>query len=282
MPTRRAPTRPGPDVTATAVRSCPDMPASCRARSTMGVTVSRWARLANSGTTPPKAAWRSIWLATTDERTENVSSTTAAAVSSHDVSMASTVRLTGLPRGRPRWRPGSSVPCALDGRFRPADVHQRRGHVVQLSAVDHQVDRGAEGGRHGVGRTRRGCAVRVGARDDEHAGLLQERPQEVVIGDAHGHLHPPAQPGRPVELGREAEGQGQRSGPPAAGQRLGSRRECHTERAHLLHRGGQNGKVHALGPALHAVDGFHRVGVGRSRRQSVHSVGRDNGDAAAT
>ena len=34
-----------------------------------GVSSSTWARLAISGTTPPKRAWRSTWLDTTDDRT---------------------------------------------------------------------------------------------------------------------------------------------------------------------------------------------------------------------
>ena len=53
----------------------------------MGLTSSRWARLAISGTTPPNRAWRSTWLDTTDDRTVVPFSTTAAAVSSHDVSI---------------------------------------------------------------------------------------------------------------------------------------------------------------------------------------------------
>jgi hypothetical protein len=69
IPTSSAPTSPGPDVTATALRSGPVTPASARACSTMEVIISTWARLASSGTTPPKAACRSIWLATTDDRT---------------------------------------------------------------------------------------------------------------------------------------------------------------------------------------------------------------------
>ena len=72
------------------------MPASTRARATTGVSDSTWARLAISGTTPPKRACSSTWLDTTDDSTWRASTTTAAAVSSHEVSMPSTlVPVTG-------------------------------------------------------------------------------------------------------------------------------------------------------------------------------------------
>ena len=52
-----------------------------------GETSSRWRREAMSGTTPPYRAWRSACEATTDDRTTPSTSTTAAAVSSQDVSI---------------------------------------------------------------------------------------------------------------------------------------------------------------------------------------------------
>src|ERR1019366_3889635 len=69
IPTKSAPTSPGPDVTATALSARPEIPPSLRAWFTIGVISSTWARLASSGTTPPYSAWRSIWLATTEDRT---------------------------------------------------------------------------------------------------------------------------------------------------------------------------------------------------------------------
>ena len=69
MPTRSAPTRPGSRRHRDGAELGPGTPASASAWSTMEVISSTWARLASSGTTPPNAAWRSIWLATTDERT---------------------------------------------------------------------------------------------------------------------------------------------------------------------------------------------------------------------
>ncbi len=66
-PTSNAPTRPGPTVAATASMSDPSQPASSSASATTGLSRSTWARLAISGTTPPKRACRSIWLDTTDD-----------------------------------------------------------------------------------------------------------------------------------------------------------------------------------------------------------------------
>ena len=47
----------------------------------------RWLRAAISGTTPPKGLCSSNWVKTTLERIARSSETTAAAVSSHDVSI---------------------------------------------------------------------------------------------------------------------------------------------------------------------------------------------------
>src|SRR2546427_8647322 len=52
-----------------------------------GQMFSIWWREASSGTTPPKGAWMAAWLETMLDRMRIPSSTTAAAVSSHDVSM---------------------------------------------------------------------------------------------------------------------------------------------------------------------------------------------------
>ena len=89
------------------------------ASSTTGVSRSTWARPATSGTTPPKRACRSTWLDTTELLTIRPSSTTAAAVSSHEVSMARIRigRLTTLgPAGAHRGPVASStvVPLMAD------------------------------------------------------------------------------------------------------------------------------------------------------------------------
>src|SRR5919202_3559280 len=96
MPTSRAPARPGPTVAATAWSWWGSMPDSTRAWATAGVSSSTWARLAISGTTPPYRAWRSTWLDTTDDSTVVPSATTAAAVSSHDVSIPRTTNWSGV------------------------------------------------------------------------------------------------------------------------------------------------------------------------------------------
>src|SRR6266542_3826593 len=103
-PTRRAPTRPGPTVTATPSRSAKRRDASSRARSSMGVRSSTWAREASSGTTPPNRPWTSCWLDTRFERIRTPSSTTATAVSSQDVSIPSTFTRPVPPRRAPRSR----------------------------------------------------------------------------------------------------------------------------------------------------------------------------------
>src|SRR5215472_15243175 len=91
QPTRSEPTRPGPWVTAMPSRSRRPIPASARARRMMGTITSRWRRDANSGTTPPYGACTSSCEATTLESTLRPPSSTAAAVSSQDVSMPRTI-----------------------------------------------------------------------------------------------------------------------------------------------------------------------------------------------
>ena len=89
-PTRSEPTRPGPCVTATASRSAKLVPDSRRADSITGTMFSTWWREAISGTTPPKGAWNATWDDTTFERIRRASATTAAAVSSQEVSIPRT------------------------------------------------------------------------------------------------------------------------------------------------------------------------------------------------
>ena len=89
-PTSSAPTKPGPTVHATASIRSGSTPASTIALATTGLSRSRWARLAISGTTPPYWACRSTCVDTTLERTSWPPITRAAAVSSQLVSMPST------------------------------------------------------------------------------------------------------------------------------------------------------------------------------------------------
>src|SRR5437764_1242833 len=112
-PTRSEPARPGPEQAATASRSVSSTPASTIAWAMTGLTSSRWARLAISGTTPPKRAWRSPWLATTDDRRFVPSSTTPTAVSSHDVSIPR--MFTGRSSQRLLLHLGRARDAGLDG-----------------------------------------------------------------------------------------------------------------------------------------------------------------------
>src|SRR5215207_11438300 len=122
-PTSSEPTRPGPDVAATASTSWSATPASTSASATTGVSSSTWARLAISGTTPPYLAWRSIWLATTDDRTRVARSTTAAAVSSHDVSMPRITSAMALAAYGPR----ASSRTGVDRSRAPHPIDAGRG-----------------------------------------------------------------------------------------------------------------------------------------------------------
>src|SRR5262249_56171433 len=98
-PTRSAPTRPGPCVTATASASPSSAPAWPSASRRTGITSSRCRRDATSGTTPPKRAWRSACEETTLARISPSTVTIAAAVSSHEVSTPRITVLFGLVRG---------------------------------------------------------------------------------------------------------------------------------------------------------------------------------------
>ena len=261
MPTRSAPTRPGPDVTATAVRSFPETPASRRARSTIGRDRLHMGAAGQLRDDPAESGVQ-VDLAGDDRGAHRTG------VVDHRRGRLVTRRLDGQQGAAHRiscsasaMACGGMAPSRSTDGSGPLTLTKRRGDVLELPTVDDQVDRGAETGHHLVRPTRRGRAVGIGARDDEHARLLQQQAQEVVVGNAHRHLGAPVQPGRPGQSRLESEGQGERSRPPASGQGLGCRGEGHAERADLAHRGGQDRKVHALGPPLHAV---HRAAPRRS------------------
>src|SRR5260221_9077645 len=87
MPTSSEPTRPGPSVTAMADRSSKPVWACSNARRTTDTMARRCSREASSGTTPPYLPWVASCDAMTEERMLALSSTTAAAVSSQEVSI---------------------------------------------------------------------------------------------------------------------------------------------------------------------------------------------------
>src|SRR5215471_2763065 len=91
QPTSSEPTSPGPCVTAMPSRSGSRTLASASAFSTTGTITSRWRRDASSGTTPPYGAWIASCEATTLDRMRRPSASTAAAVSSHELSIPSTI-----------------------------------------------------------------------------------------------------------------------------------------------------------------------------------------------
>ena len=89
-PTRREPTSPGPCVTAMPPMSPRVAPALSIASLTTGIIDSMCLREASSGTMPPYFACMSSCEETTEESTFLPSSTTAAAVSSHELSIPNT------------------------------------------------------------------------------------------------------------------------------------------------------------------------------------------------
>src|SRR5207249_7668595 len=89
-PTSSDPIKPGPIVTAIPSTFSLITLARTEASSTMVTILSRCSRDASSGTTPPNRSCVLICEAMTEERIAQPSRTTAAAVSSQDVSMPST------------------------------------------------------------------------------------------------------------------------------------------------------------------------------------------------
>src|SRR3954452_6340214 len=88
-PTSSAHARPGPAVTAIASMSARVTPAVSSARCIVGTMASRWARLAPSGTTPPKrACWSTLDASASASRV--CPRTTPMPVSSQEVSMPRT------------------------------------------------------------------------------------------------------------------------------------------------------------------------------------------------
>src|SRR3990170_77315 len=140
IPTRSAPTSPGPIVTATAWMSANRQPARSRASARSGFSASTCARLASSGTTPPKRACRSVWLEMRFDRATR-SSTTATAVSSQEVSIPRT--FTTRSRADALGEPAHEVP-KHPAALRLADVvepHDERVLVDLLVVVLPHADR---------------------------------------------------------------------------------------------------------------------------------------------
>src|SRR4051812_10441080 len=142
-PMMTPPIRPGPAAAATPSISLNDLPASDIARVTIRSSASTWARAAISGTTPPKGACSLICDSTTLDRIlpgpSPVRSTTAAAVSSHVVSIPST------SMGSYYHAPTTiERPCGAILRHHPAARHPRQ------SAGAGPGPHGAAGAGHGA------------------------------------------------------------------------------------------------------------------------------------
>src|SRR5437762_1938619 len=163
-PTRSAPTRPGPSVTATASTALHDTPASASARSTTAGSAARCARLASSGTTPPKTWWmsceRMIRLASSGVPLRPPPTRTAADVSSHDVSMPSRTSATaGLPAQVHRVGDGAGDDPRRDDDGQPGVGAGRREPARQvhddLEAVAGEALHGGVGTAHDHGHAGR-------------------------------------------------------------------------------------------------------------------------------
>src|SRR5687768_12274960 len=141
--------RPGPTVAATASIPPLSTPADTRASATTGVSSSTWARLAISGTTPPKRACRSTWLDTTEERMSRPPVTTAAAVSSHEVSMPRIVVPGSTSKSNTVMRPALGFAGPLGPRSRARSscdtlprrgAGHRRGDGIEPLSVRGEID----------------------------------------------------------------------------------------------------------------------------------------------
>src|SRR5207245_1763943 len=142
-PTSSAPTRPGPAVTATLSTAPQLTPASSRARSTTAGRAARCTRLASSGTTPPNTLCtscdRMMRLASSGRSRSPTS--TAAEVSSHEVSMPRTTSATApalaLQGHGVGARAGRDSAGRLDGEpgvaARRAGAHEVRHHTQAVA-----------------------------------------------------------------------------------------------------------------------------------------------------
>src|SRR5688572_13040327 len=146
-PTSRAPESPGRLVTAMPARSPSATPARESAVSITGRAFFKWSREASSGTIPPYGACTRIWLSITSLRTQPRSSTTAAAVSSHEVSMPRTSNGTSggleaaafIPaRQREQRKPGPRLRLSLGGRQRGRLQHAHLDVVVPHQRHDRE------------------------------------------------------------------------------------------------------------------------------------------------
>src|SRR5688500_10197855 len=110
-----------------------------------------WRRAASSGTTPPWHSWTSNWEDTIEERTLRPPDTTAADVSSHDVSMPRTITTTTWLAEKAAGSSGrpSAAGRARERRhaFRPQAISKTKRECVAAGFNLGAVSRFAEGRR---------------------------------------------------------------------------------------------------------------------------------------
>src|SRR5437773_674450 len=182
QPTRSEPTSPGPWVTAMPSRSRSPMPASASALRMTGTIISRWRREASSGTTPPYLAWTSSWEATTFESTLRPPSSTAAAVSSHDVSIPSTIMVSSRSI-QPSSRHESTQPSPHGFALRLELPHLRLLGVPHLELPrqlghGHEADAAGFPARDVLAQEPRGQGMPV--RDDDDLPAALRPPGDLV------------------------------------------------------------------------------------------------------
>ena len=145
-PTSSAPASPGPAVTATASTSCAVTPAVSKALRRVGTIACRCARLATSGTTPPKRACSSTLLAIASASSV-VPRTRPIPVSSQDVSKPSTSGSSEVDTHHHRIHPAEGVVAAASADLDPAVCGvERLSRVVVGAHLQERLGRSAVSG----------------------------------------------------------------------------------------------------------------------------------------
>src|SRR5439155_552424 len=231
QPTRSEPTRPGPCVTAIPSRSPSLTPARASASSTTGTITSRWRREANSGTTPPYGAWTSSWEATTLDRIRRPSATTAAAVSSQELSMPRTFIAPVGGRERPRSLAPPTLKCTPSagnparGPCPPAAPSPHRGQQGAPPRVERRVPVGLERRLdEGLGACPRPRGrQQVGGRRSSGPPDRHRSPEEARARSEEPSTTTPrrVRPDSPAGLGASGAGRGSAAPRPADGTAAG-------------------------------------------------------------
>src|SRR5579859_3151423 len=257
-PTVSAPISPGPHVTAIASTASSAVPARARASSITGPSRSRCRRDASSGTTPPYRTCRSTWEATTFDRRPPGRSSTAAAVSSHEVSMPRMRTIDGA-----RSRAGlvaALVP--LEGGPVPFVALLKRGFVDVAGPHDDRV--------------LAVVAVVALADADVFEPVLAVQRLGAAVGPAHLERDPPR--AAPHRFGDQSDEQALPDPPPAA-----LRRHCDRRHVRLVeddpHPRVADHRVRLAGHEVAreaVVPQLAEVGIARPRRRERRLLDLEN------